>query len=660
MTTNRDEQLARELDAFLTAQLKGQPTPAISPELQAEARLATLLRQTAAAVEPEPLFLARLEADLVAAAAVETAASSRTDLKTRMPASPPSFWQNLSQNIKETFTMKRFVFTFGAVAALVVIAFFAWTAWRGGQPNEPDVIANVPTTMAETPAPAEPTVAPVEPTVGPAEPTINPELLPTLPSLAGASGLGGGFGGGAEDSSKMIATDPLSGTQYVLNTTLPIEPITAVVYDTANQATFTLDDVARLASLFGLSGTIYTETYYQEPGNEWTPSPVYQIFDGPRQLAVGDIYFSYMDNSGLVNGSADPMPFAQAGPIAEAYLRERGLLEFPYQMVSQNGYDIEIRRLVDGHVAIFPEIQVSVNSSGLVWAVFSNPMSSLSPLGNYPLRSAAEAWQFMQEHGVDFQSVFYNTYPGPDFVQPPMPVDAQDYRYWQRQYVDGQTVTMYPYPMVFLPVNGDAAPRIVIDQYLLTGPAEELQAIAAYVGRQIQVTGVVTGDVQQMGVYKVIELVSWQPLESLVEYTFREGVVSRSGEQVTLVVSETESYIIPDAPADLNDGERIYVSGWIDAPNVFNWQGMGIVTTEPASSEMMPVDSFLFQSIGQVTINQVELVYAVVSVYDEATQTSRFLFSPAWRFQGTTDRQEMIDIYVQAVPDTLVASPAQY
>ncbi len=650
MTTNQDEQLARELDALLTAQLKGQPTPAISPELQAEARLANLLRQSAAAVEPESLFLARLEADLVAAAAVETAASSRTDLKQRMPASRPSFWQNLSQNIKETFTMKRFVFAFGAVAALIVIAFFAWTAWRGGQGSEPDVIANVPTTVAETPMPAEPTA-------GPAEPTINPELLPTLPSLAGASGLGSGFGGGAEDSSKMMATDPLSGTQYVLNTTLPIEPITAVVYDTANQTVYTLDDVARLASLFGLSGPIYTETYYQEPGNEWTPSPVYQIFDGSRQLAVGDIYFSYMDNSGLVNGSADPMPFAQAGPIAEAYLRERGLLDFPYQMLSQNGYDIEIRRLVDGRPAIFPEIQVSVSSSGLVWAVFSNPMRNLNPVGNYPLRSAAEAWQFLQEQGVNFQSVFYSTYPGPEFAQPPMPVDAQDYRYWQRQYADGQTVTLYPYPMVFLPVNSDAAPRIVIDQYLLTGPAEELQAIAAYVGRQIRVTGVVMGDVQQTAVYKVIELASWEPAESMVEYTFREGVVSRSGDQATLVVSESESYVIPDAPADLNDGERIYVSGWIDAPGVFNWQGMGIVAVEPASSEMMPVDGFVFQRIGQVTIDQVELVYAVISVYDEATQTSRFLFSPAWRFHGTTDRQEMIDIYVQAVPDALIASP---
>ena len=658
MTTNRDEQLARELDAFLTAQLKGQPAPATSPELQAEARLANLLRRSAAAVEPEPLFLARLEAELAAAAAVEGAVSRKTDLNRRMPASPPSFWQNLSQNIKETFTMKRFVFAFGAVAALVVIAFFAWTAWRGGQTggqaNEPDVIANVPTTVAETPAPAEPTPAP-------AEPTINPELLPTLPSLAGASGLGGGFGGGADDSSKMMATNPLSGTQYVLNTTLPIEPITAVVYDTANQTTYTLDDVARLAALFGLSGPIYTETYYQEPGNEWTLVPVYQIFDGARQLAVGSTYFSYMDNGGLVNGSADPMPYAQAGPIAEAFLRERGLLEFPYQMVSPNGYDIEIRRLVDGRAAIFPEIQASASNSGVVWSVFSNPMSSLSPLGNYPLRTAAEAWQYMQERGVDFQSVFFNTYPGPDYVQPPMPVDAAEYRYWQRQLATGQTVTMYPYPMVFLPVNNDAPPRIVIDQYLLSGPAAELQAIAAYVGRQIRVTGVVTGDVQQTAVYKVIELSSWEPLENPVEYTFREGVVSRSGDQVTLVVSEAESFILPDAPADLNDGERVYVSGWIDQENgaVFNWQGMGILAEEAAASEAMPVDGFVFQGIGQVTIEQVELVYAVISVYDEATQTSRFLFSPAWRFQGTTDRQEMIDIYVQAVPDALIASPVQ-
>ncbi|MCI0396869.1 MAG: hypothetical protein L0322_18280, partial [Chloroflexi bacterium] len=541
--------------------------------------------------------------------------------------------------------MKRILFALGATLALFVIAYFAWSTWQSGPTVEPGVISNArPTAGPTTEIPA--TTVPVA--------TPDAATLPAVPSLAGASGLSGGVGGGGEGTagSTLVFTNPLSGTQYTLNTTLPVEPASAVVYDASNPQRFTQKDAVRLAGLFGLTGPVYTEKFYQEPGSEWTPPIVYQLFDGSRQLAVGDMYFFYYDGAGLPNGVVDPLPFAQSGPIAEAFLQERGLLDFPYQMLSQNGFDVEFRRVVDGRPAIFPEIQVSVNAAGIVWNVSSNPLRAQTALGNYPLRSAGEAWQLLQEQGADFQQVFFTTRPGPDFVLPEPPAGDDLYRYWQREYQDGQIVTLCSYPIAYLPVNGDAAPRIIVEQYLLAGPADQLQALSGYAGKQIYLTGTF----RSTDAGKVIELGNWEPMENVVEYTFREGTIARDASQTLLVVSESESYIIPDAPADLNHGEQVYVSGWIDAPagsttpSLFNWQGMGILVEEPEQPEILPVDSFIPYQIGQVTIDQVDLVYAVIGTYDESTQTTQFILSPAWRFKGTTDTNELIDIYVQAIP----------
>ena len=657
-----DEQLANELDLFLTARLKGQPLPQVSEELLNDIAFIDSLLGTAAQVESEPVFLADLQAQLAAEAVREQQKNKPVSRPAPVPEKPP-FWENIILTVKEQLTMKRTVFAFGAAIALFVFAFLAWSAFQGVGLEEPGVIVENPTAV-----PAEVT-EPVEPTK-----PVEIAELPVLPSLGNASGLGGGFGGGgdgtvAEGSAGpdigLTIFNPLSGTQFVLNATLPLEPTSAVVYQQPEGQLFSLEDVSRLAGLFGLSGPIYLEQYFIEEGSDWTPSPVYQVFDGAKNLSVGNNYLYYYDDAETVfiGSGAEPMPFGQAQPIAEAFLQQTGLADFPYRMFSPNGYDIQVNRIVDGREAIFPVIQMSVNNRGQIYSFSYNPLGQLSALGEYPLRSAESAWQYMLDNGVDFQTVFFNTFPSEITIEEPVVIE-EDYRYWQRSFEVGAEVTLYSYPIVFEAVNVDAAPRIVLDTFLLSGPADQLEAIAEQVGKQIHVEGIAG---EMVGHRQLVELVSWEPIEK--EYTFREGNIQISDGQGTLVTDEGESFIIPDVPADLNDGERIYVSGWIEEGDrgqdaTFNWQGMGVVVPPSdvieGEPEPLPIDGPMNPfGIAEVTIDQVNLQYAVLSVWDEETQSVTYFLQPVWQFTGLTDAGDIMEIYVQAIEAEFVAQPAQ-
>ena len=143
--------------------------------------------------------------------------------------------------------MKRTVLAFGAIAALFIFAFMAWGAFQGLQDREPGVVVE----------------STVEPTPGETAEPVEVAELPPLPNLSSANGLGGGFGGGgggdgeagvAEAGIGMRVFNPLSGTQFILNTTLPIEPTSAVVYQQPPGRIYNLEDVPGLAAIFGLNG----------------------------------------------------------------------------------------------------------------------------------------------------------------------------------------------------------------------------------------------------------------------------------------------------------------------------------------------------------------------------------------------------------------------
>jgi hypothetical protein len=276
------------------------------------------------------------------------------------------------------------------------------------------------------------------------------------------------------------------------------------------------------------------------------------------------------------------------------------------------------------------------------------------------------------EEGIDYQRSYYFTFPGPDFVPPAPepPPFADEYRYWPRTYQDGDEINLYSNPLVYQAANSDAAPRIQTDQFILSASDDMLRAIAEEVGQQVRFTGIVRGS--QPGA-QTLAVTNWERIE-FIEYQYHTGVIRISDGQTLLDAESGQTFLIPDAPTDLADGEKVNINGWAietdEAGNqTFNWQGIDIYI-DYGAIEVQPVEpgveSELFEpyKIGQITIESVDMIYGLSALFDESRFDARLLLQPAWRFQGVTDTNEGITFIVQAVTDEFLAptptpSPAE-
>src|SRR5690606_4644150 len=93
--------------------------------------------------------------------------------------------------------------------------------------------------------------------------------------------------------------------------------------------------VREIGARFGFSGEVYTDAWYenalQNPEFGWPGPRTYTMFEGALFFHATSNSFSYFDNSVITPGSTlQQMPYQQALPIAEAWGRERGFLDFPY------------------------------------------------------------------------------------------------------------------------------------------------------------------------------------------------------------------------------------------------------------------------------------------------------------------------------------------
>lgn len=673
-----EEQLALELDQFLTAwQQNNRPYPAVDEAIAEETNLAVSLVDLAEATEPDPAFFAALEARIT-----EKALRQK---RPRPTTTPP--WANLMNTLKDSLTMKRTIFALGGLAAIALIVFLVWSAGLGGfaPSDEPVAEGNVTATVeapvvadvTETPAAAAPTeteeaetavptTEPVPVVTEPAPagtviaegPIPAPGGVPPLPSLSGASGLSmgmGGAGGEGETGDFLpFPMKPLSDTEFIMNAELPTADFLVTVYSQQGSGLFDLEDAQRYAALFGFFGPAYVDP--QPADSEFEFPPVYFFFDNGRTLSVSESGLYYYNGDIAPNYQFEYMPFSSAAPIAEAYLRDLGLMEVEFRPVSSLALGVGFRRIVDGREVILDEFRVDVNTAGEIVSVSYTPLIELTRLADYPVRSAAEAWQWFLDNGIDFQNASFVTYPAEDFVPPILPPPPPSGNEWVRASEAGARISIFPYPRVMLAANGEAPPRIEADQYLLLGSDEDLFAIADYAHQQIHVTGTL----RDLNGRLALELESWEPTsEELYPYLpGLEGTIRREGDRVLFDSVGGETFLVPDAPADMETGTAVFVWGWRgefaeDGLEILNWQFIQRVT--PLTGEQMPEapmpDGPLPFQIDQVTVESADLIYTFSPVFDEETALIvNYVLTPAWRFHGTTDRGEQIDIYVQAVP----------
>ena len=341
----------------------------------------------------------------------------------------------------------------------------------------------------------------------PIDETSDVTELPPLPILAGNQGVGGGGETAVRpvtdsaalsvespaldfDESSFIYTDPFSGTTFILNSPLPSAPRVASVLQNVPRETLTVEEAAELAARFGFSGPLYREQYpvFEQEIDApafYEPPITYHAFDGSRSLTM-DIWGTYYNDASIINGYENPLPFEQAAPIAEAFLNERGLLDFEYEMRQIWGTDVNFVRKIDGYLVDQPEITVGVSQDGRIFFVSYQALRNSEILGRYPIISAEAAWEILQS-GVVENNIPYSYSVGPEFAisEPGVPFEepfTDQYQFWMRQYAVGDEIHLYEWPVVYLPVDSDANPRIQVRDYQLQADRTTLNALAEQAG----------------------------------------------------------------------------------------------------------------------------------------------------------------------------------
>lgn len=558
-----------------------------------------------------------------------------------------------------------------------------------------------PAPVAEPEPEPEPAVVdeaaeqPEEPAEQPEEPVVAEEALPpaadlaTLPRIAGS---GGGLGGGLPEaggpaSTSMMAIDPFSGTVFTLDVTLPTAPTAALVWRQPER-TLTAESAAELATRFGFEPVLYREALPADVGGlgldmaRPMPTMPFFVFNGSEQLVLtgsGAFYNNLGANIEMVNALDEGV----AIPAAEAFLQERGLLTFEYVAAQSYPGQVEFRRVINGEPSSMPEIYVSMDNDANVQYVSYEVLPDLAELGAYPLIPAEQAWELLQtgrifENNIPFEFNSEASEFELEVIEDPF---ADQYQIWTREYEPGDTIELYSYPQAYLPVDGAGEPIVLVNGYQLSASNEELQAVAEAIGRQFRVVGTLSDDGE------TVVLNEWETFE-FVDSLFLEGVIMLGEDGVVLLNTvDGQTYLIPDAPADLEDGLEVFVFAWVaeetgGAYPALNWESIekridygATPIDEPAVAEPLPVEPGIEPGLGQfsgyeeVVITEVTLGYYTTFQFEPLSEeppaydAPPVVVQPVWRFTGTISGAPAevgtVTFFMQAVDPTLLEAAPQ-
>ena len=143
-----------------------------------------------------------------------------------------------------------------------------------------------------------------------------------------------------------------------------------------------------------------------------------------------------------------------------------------------------------------------------------------------------------------------------------------------------------------------------------------------------------------------LTLSNWEVIEDAGGLPMFFGTIRQDGYQTFLVDEANDtSYFIPDAPADLEAGNYVAVSGLPEAAGIIDqllWQK---ITVYPPQPEATPQPTAV--PMQTVTIDSVKLVYLPQPA--SVTGLTDNLFIPAWEFAGVADNGARVTVWVTAV-----------
>ena len=520
------------------------------------------------------------------------------------------------------------------------------------------------------------------------EPAEEPLLdLPPLPALepgqVGGFGLGGG---GSEAATGEAAADsfygpggvaeplPIEGefvgvnvfeeTDFVLNTELPTEQPNALVQQ---QSVFGVDaETARqIANQFGFTGPLYTQPAYngvERVGDSNTIENFFYAFDNEGHVLNIDGFGTYYGNNNAQYDAVPSLTLEQSASIAEAFLNERNLLPFPYEIRRGWGNEVWFMRVLDGIVVNQPEITVGLTNGGEILFVSVQRYNQLEMLGEYPLRSAQAAWEALLT-GIAENSIPYNYQPIFDdaavSIEAPFPDNG--YQYWQRTFEPGQTAVIYSWPSIYLPVDGGSTPRIEAWPFAIEADATTLEAIAANPYTQFRFEGTVGEN------GRTLAITNWESFgDEYPETLYLQGTVIYEEGQALFVTDAGDTYVLPNAPDDIPEGELLNVFAWAAREvegglPILDWESLDVyIDYEDVAAEEAPElieEPFIYEPYvyEQMNINTVDLIYTFGYIFPEFNEAEStyapptIVVKPVWRFAGEADNGDLLEFYVDAV-----------
>lgn len=205
--------------------------------------------------------------------------------------------------------------------------------------------------------------------------------------------------------------------------------------------------------------------------------------------------------------------------------------------------------------------------------------------------------------------------------------------------------------------------------------------MAEAIGRQFRVVGTLSDDGE------TVVLNEWETFE-FVDSLFLEGVIMLGEDGVVLLNTvDGQTYLIPDAPADLEDGLEVFVFAWVaeetgGAYPALNWESIekridygATPIDEPAVAEPLPVEPGIEPGLGQfsgyeeVVITEVTLGYYTTFQFEPLSEeppaydAPPVVVQPVWRFTGTISGAPAevgtVTFFMQAVDPTLLEAAPQ-
>ncbi len=477
------------------ARLRGGASP-VPDEPSLEAELAERMKETLYGQEASPEFKEAL------GLAVQQIARARAE----KPHQPGRI---------QIFPVLRF--SLYVMGAILLIIGLIWSI-QNLLPNSPAASPPAEATLTETALSAD-EPAPVEPTQ---------EAVPEQTSTPAPT---------------LYHTSLLPGVDIELQASLPEGPALAGVFEQLEDEALTPENAKAMALRLGVDGTVY-----QSP-SESPQQTVYTVSDGRSTIIFANSpnRFNYFKNTGANHGpETSTLKTDEKIAKAEAYLSGAGLLPDTYRVEVPKAYPDQVKfqpTIGDAPLWIYalqaPTITVTQNAQGEVIGLGYERITS-QPAGEFPIRSAQEAWERLVSDDPTWGVEYIDT----------TPVEAPDIEWWSRSYPLGEAITLFNYLTAYSPVSSLDTQHLALGNYTLQGNTQGMVE-ANRPGTFFQAWGELVDDF-------TFEVSGWQ-VSPFPDDNLEGSLVRQDGK--AYLVTENGRYLLPELPEALADGAPLRARG---------------------------------------------------------------------------------------------------